>query len=165
MGLPHKPETPAIILCHGAFDKPHGKTAHGLLRFGRVYDIVAVIDRELSGKTARDVNPNFQPVPILRSVSEAIEELDPEVLLIGAAPPGGKLTPEWKEEDRSCPCGPGCSERAPRVPFGGQRGGRRIRFTADRREETSERVVPSCERVGQGRGCHGSHDGDGLRRW
>ncbi|WP_456454472.1 DUF1611 domain-containing protein [Methanopyrus sp.] len=98
MGLPHKPGTPAIILCHGAFDKPHGKTAHGLLRFGRVYDIVAVIDRELSGKTARDVDPNFPPVPILRSVSEAIEELDPEVLLIGAAPPGGKLTPEWREE-------------------------------------------------------------------
>lgn len=89
MELPHKPGTPAIILCHGAFDEPHGKTAHGLLRFGRIYDIVAVIDRELAGKTAQDVDPDFPPVPILRSVSEALEELDPEVLLIGAARPVG----------------------------------------------------------------------------
>ncbi|WP_457620441.1 DUF1611 domain-containing protein [Methanopyrus sp.] len=98
MKLPHEPGTPAIVLCHGVFDEPQGKTAHGLLRFGRVYDVVAVVDRELAGKTAQDVDPDFPPVPILRSVGEALEKLNPEVLLIGAAPPGGKLTSEWKGE-------------------------------------------------------------------
>jgi len=96
--LPHGEGTPALVLCHGAFTSPQGKTAHGLLRFGRIYEVRGVVDREVAGRSASDVDPDFPDVPVFESVEEALEEVKAEVLLIGAAPPGGRLTEEWRRE-------------------------------------------------------------------
>ncbi len=97
---PHERGTRALVLCHGAFTSPQGKTAHGLLRFGRIYEVVGVVDREAGVRSARDVDSDFPDVPVFGSVEEALERVEAEVLVIGAAPPGGRLTEEWRAEVR-----------------------------------------------------------------
>jgi D-glutamate N-acetyltransferase len=55
-----------------------------------------VIDSTCAGRTAVEVEPFcVKPVPIVASLEEALER-GPDTLLIGAAPPGGKLDPAWR---------------------------------------------------------------------
>jgi uncharacterized NAD-dependent epimerase/dehydratase family protein len=83
------------IFTDGLFDDLHAKTAHGIIRYGH-RDVVAVVDTRFAGRTADDVVPFCRrPVPIVATVEEAIA-LGARALLIGVAPAGGKLTPEWR---------------------------------------------------------------------
>ncbi len=83
------------IFAEGLFAKHTGKTAHGVIRYG-TRDVVAVIDSTLAGRTASEVEPfALHPVPIVATLDEAIER-GAETLLIGVAPPGGKLDPAWR---------------------------------------------------------------------
>jgi uncharacterized NAD-dependent epimerase/dehydratase family protein len=83
------------IFAEGLFAKHSGKTAHGVIRYG-TRDVVAVIDSSCAGRTASEVEPFcLRPVPILATLDEALER-EPETLLIGVAPPGGKLDPAWR---------------------------------------------------------------------
>jgi D-glutamate N-acetyltransferase len=71
------------------------KTAHGVIRYG-TDEIVAVIDPSIAGKRVRDVLPYLQSdAPIVASVAEALP-FAPTALLIGTAPKGGGLPPEWR---------------------------------------------------------------------
>src|SRR5690349_639450 len=80
----------------GQFAISHAKTAHGVLRYGE-RDVVCVVDAESAGTTADQVVPYARrPVPIVPTVAEAAE-LGATVLVIGVAPFGGALTPEWRE--------------------------------------------------------------------
>src|SRR4029079_16749895 len=57
---------------------------------------VAVIDSTCAGRTASEVEPFcLKPVPIVAALEKALA-LEPDALLIGAAPPGGKLDPAWR---------------------------------------------------------------------
>jgi uncharacterized NAD-dependent epimerase/dehydratase family protein len=57
---------------------------------------VAVIDSTCAGRTANEVEPFcLHPAPIVATLDEAIE-YGAETLLIGVAPPGGKLDPAWR---------------------------------------------------------------------
>jgi uncharacterized NAD-dependent epimerase/dehydratase family protein len=83
------------IFAEGLFAKHTGKTAHGVIRYG-TREVVAVIDSSRAGQTAVEVEPFcVKPVPIVASLEEALEG-GPDTLLIGAAPPGGKLDPGWR---------------------------------------------------------------------
>jgi uncharacterized NAD-dependent epimerase/dehydratase family protein len=83
------------IFAEGLFAKHTGKTAHGVIRYG-TRDVVAVIDSSQAGRTASEVEPFcLHPVPIVATLEEAIER-GAESLLIGVAPPGGKLDPAWR---------------------------------------------------------------------
>ena len=83
------------IFAEGLFAKHTGKTAHGVIRYG-TREVVAVIDSTCAGRTASEVEPFcVKPVPIVASLEEALEA-GPDTLLIGAAPPGGKLDPAWR---------------------------------------------------------------------
>jgi len=83
------------ILAEGLFDDFHAKTAHGVIRYGR-REVVAVIDSHLAGRTAEEVIPFCRlPVPIVASVEEAAQR-GAQTLLIGIAPTGGKLAPEYR---------------------------------------------------------------------
>lgn len=83
------------ILTEGLFQGHHGKTAHGVIRYGR-REVVAVIDSSLAGRTAADVMPFCRrPVPIVASLAEALER-GATTLLVGVAPSGGRLTPEYR---------------------------------------------------------------------
>jgi uncharacterized NAD-dependent epimerase/dehydratase family protein len=83
------------IFAEGLFAKHTGKTAHGVIRYGN-RDVVAVIDSTCAGRTANEVEPFcLHPAPIVATLDEAIE-YGAETLLIGVAPPGGKLDPAWR---------------------------------------------------------------------
>jgi uncharacterized NAD-dependent epimerase/dehydratase family protein len=83
------------IFAEGLFAKHTGKTAHGVIRYG-TREVVAVIDSTCAGRTASEVEPFCaKPVPIVASLEAALER-GPDTLLIGAAPPGGKLDAAWK---------------------------------------------------------------------
>lgn len=71
------------------------KTAHGVIRYG-TDEIVAVVDPACAGRRVRDVLPHLQSdAPIVESVSAALQ-YSPTALLIGTAPKGGGLPPDWR---------------------------------------------------------------------
>ena len=71
------------------------KTAHGVIRYG-IDEVVAVIDPAHAGWRVRDVLAYLDSdVPIVGSVAEALEYA-PTSLLIGTAPKGGGLPPDWR---------------------------------------------------------------------
>ena len=75
----------------------NAKTAHGVIRYGSD-ETVAVIDPSCAGKRVRDVVPYLESdAPILSSVAQALA-YKPTSLLIGTAPPGGKLPPDWRAQ-------------------------------------------------------------------
>jgi D-glutamate N-acetyltransferase len=83
------------IFAEGLFARHTGKTAHGVIRYG-TREVVAVIDSTCAGRTASEVEPFcVKPVPIVATLEEALER-NADTLLIGVAPPGGKLDPAWR---------------------------------------------------------------------
>jgi uncharacterized NAD-dependent epimerase/dehydratase family protein len=83
------------IYAEGQFETLNGKTGHGVLRYAP-REVVAVIDSRNAGRRADEVVPySARPVPIVATVAEAAE-LGADRLLIGVAPDGGRLSPEWR---------------------------------------------------------------------
>jgi uncharacterized NAD-dependent epimerase/dehydratase family protein len=87
----------AIVYCEGSFDNAYGKTAHGLIRFTRRYDVAAVIDSHLAGRDAGEVldgTPNG--IPIVADLTQGLAAGDavgspPTHLVIGLATDGGTI--------------------------------------------------------------------------
>src|SRR5688500_16625570 len=84
-----------LILTDGQLGVFSAKTATSLIRY-RPDDVVAVLDRDHAGKTARDVLPVAKEVPIVATLAEA-RPFRPDTLVIGIAPQGGQLPPPWRE--------------------------------------------------------------------
>jgi uncharacterized NAD-dependent epimerase/dehydratase family protein len=83
------------IFAEGLFAGHHGKTAHGVIRYG-TREVVAVIDSTHAGRTATEVVPfSGRDVPIVATLREAMD-LGPDTLLVGVAPTGGKLDASWR---------------------------------------------------------------------
>lgn len=91
------PEGRAIVYCEGAFGTPYGKTAHGLLRRTRRYELVSVIDSVCAGSDAGEILDRHPcGIPVLSSLQEALEHAtasgSPAThLVIGLATDGGRL--------------------------------------------------------------------------
>ncbi len=86
------------VLADGWFANRHAKTAHGLIRYGGD-EVVCVIDSTLAGRRVSDVMANlWEPArgetPIVASLREALD-LRPTSILVGLAPPGGRLPEPW----------------------------------------------------------------------
>jgi uncharacterized NAD-dependent epimerase/dehydratase family protein len=95
-GLRIRPGERVAVFADGWFATDNGKAGHALLRYGP-RPVVAVIDREHAGRTARQVVPyTASDVPIVASVAEAVAR-GAEVLAIGVAPTGGKLPAAWRQ--------------------------------------------------------------------
>jgi uncharacterized NAD-dependent epimerase/dehydratase family protein len=87
------------VFAPGAFGGRNAKTAHGVIAYSHDTTVV-VVDPEHAGKRVRDVVPYLQSdAPIVASVSESLR-FEPSSLLIGIAPPGGALPPEYRAEIR-----------------------------------------------------------------
>lgn len=98
------PERRYAVLAEGSFASRHAKTAHGLVRYGKDAT-VAVVDSTLAGKTIGEAMPQLVPepgrdAPIVATVEEALE-FSPTSVLVGLAPPGGRLPREWMNALRS----------------------------------------------------------------
>jgi uncharacterized NAD-dependent epimerase/dehydratase family protein len=84
-----------VILAEGEFGPHSGKTAYGVIRYGRD-DVVAVIDSTKAGQTVAAYLPGFD-IPIVASLDEALARpTRPDALLIGIAPTGGRLPETWR---------------------------------------------------------------------
>lgn len=83
------------ILQHGGFTTRHGKTGLSLLRY-RGAEVVAVIDREMAGRSLREVSkmPDVPDIKVVASAEEALAS-KPTALAIGISPSGGIVREEW----------------------------------------------------------------------
>ena len=79
------------ILLHQGIRGDNGKTGLAFLRY-READIVAVIDARSAGEFLSQLTGIDKDIPIVTSVAEVLT-YNPDVLLIGIAPSGGKLPP------------------------------------------------------------------------
>ena len=83
------------ILAEGEFQPHNGKTAYGVIRYGRD-DVVALIDSTNAGRDVAEFLPGSH-APILASLDEAMAlPTPPDALLIGIAPTGGRLPEAWR---------------------------------------------------------------------
>src|SRR3989442_13293341 len=83
----------AVILCDGYFGQSTGKTANGLVRYSKRYEIAGVIDHTKAGHDAGEVldgKPNG--IPIVANLKEAIDRCQPETLIIDVATFGGDIS-------------------------------------------------------------------------
>ncbi|MBL8892790.1 MAG: DUF1611 domain-containing protein [Planctomycetaceae bacterium] len=82
-----------IILLTDGYSTPFlAKTAINLLRY-RGQDVVAVLDYEAAGKSARDVLGTGGDVPVVATLADVPMA---DALYVGIAPPGGKLPASWQ---------------------------------------------------------------------
>lgn len=81
-----------IILTDGYNDWHTAKTAVCVIRY-RPEEVVAVLDRESAGKTCQEVLGLGGQIPVVGSVADAPQA---NALLIGIAPPGGKIPKPWR---------------------------------------------------------------------
>jgi D-glutamate N-acetyltransferase len=93
-----RPQAPRrlVILTEGHFGPHHGKTALGVIRYGRD-DVVAVLDSTLAGHNVEEWIPGHD-IPIVGTLDEALVvpgRERPDTLLIGIAPTGGRLPDAW----------------------------------------------------------------------
>jgi uncharacterized NAD-dependent epimerase/dehydratase family protein len=92
------PDRRLVILAEGNFGFHHGKTAMGVIRFG-TDKVVAVIDSAQAGRNVREWlgDSGRFDIPIVGSLNDALGFIPrANALLIGIAPAGGRLPPEWR---------------------------------------------------------------------
>src|SRR2546430_10171960 len=85
------------ILAEGAFEWHYGKTATGVIRYGKD-TVVAVIDSTKAGMDVLQAlggAPFGYGIPVVRDIKEALT-YSPDMLLIGIAPMGGALPAAWR---------------------------------------------------------------------
>ena len=83
----------AILLTDGVSDSHTAKTAINLLRY-RPGDVVAVLDRTAAGKSCQEVFGVGGAIPLVAQLSQAPAA---NMLLIGIAPPGGRMPASWRD--------------------------------------------------------------------
>lgn len=92
---------PTIVLAEGEFGKIGGKTSNGVVLHSEVFEVQAVIDSETEGEIPEQVlgRADAPDIPIVSSVSEAVESVpEAEALVIGVAPAGGELPENLVDE-------------------------------------------------------------------
>ena len=83
-----------VILAEGEFGEIGSKTAMGVIKYGRDV-VVSVIDSTRAGGNVRDVMGEAYDIPIVATLAAA-KAGRPTALLLGTAPPGGKLPGTWR---------------------------------------------------------------------
>jgi uncharacterized NAD-dependent epimerase/dehydratase family protein len=82
-----------LILAEGKFGHMTSKTANAMVRY-KPEEVVAVIDSTKAGKSVQEVIQCGGTTPVVSSLREGLQ-YNPNILLIGIAPGGGQLPPDW----------------------------------------------------------------------
>ncbi|MBL1214316.1 MAG: DUF1611 domain-containing protein [Ignavibacteriae bacterium] len=96
----------AIVYCEGAYNTTNGKTAHGLVRFTKRYDVRCVIDSRYAGKDSGLVlDGKENGIPIIAALKDAVKYIrengeEPTHFVVGLAPDGGRLSEEAEKDVR-----------------------------------------------------------------
>jgi uncharacterized NAD-dependent epimerase/dehydratase family protein len=86
------PKNRAIVYADRLYSCADGKTAHGLVRYSKKYNIVGVIDSTLpAGDAAAFLDPTKKGIPLFNTIAEAVITTDPDTFIIGAVSEGGML--------------------------------------------------------------------------
>jgi uncharacterized NAD-dependent epimerase/dehydratase family protein len=83
-----------LIIADGDFGPMTSKTANSVIRY-QPERVVAVLDRNLAGRTVQSVLGFGGAIPVVGSIEEGLAR-GPDAVLIGIAPLGGKLPEEWR---------------------------------------------------------------------
>jgi len=81
-----------VLLTEGHSEPAAGKTASCLLRY-RTAEIAAILDSTQAGRTAHELFGVGGSIPVVATLDEARSA---DELLIGIAPPGGRIPPSWR---------------------------------------------------------------------
>ena len=81
-----------VILTEGHSNPRTAKTACSVIRY-RPDEVVAVLDSTQAGKTTQEVLQVGGELPFIRDLGEADHA---DTLLVGIAPPGGKIPASWR---------------------------------------------------------------------
>ena len=84
------------LLMHEGTQNVKGKTGLAFLRYGKA-PVVSVIDYQNAGRSLSELTGIDCEAPIVKSLEEALVH-EPNVLVIGIAPSGGKLPQSWMIE-------------------------------------------------------------------
>jgi uncharacterized NAD-dependent epimerase/dehydratase family protein len=84
-----------LILTEGLFGPQTSKTANSAIRY-LPERVVGVLDSTHAGRTAEQVIGLGAAIPVVATLEEGLA-LGPTALLIGIAPSGGWLPPEWRQ--------------------------------------------------------------------
>jgi uncharacterized NAD-dependent epimerase/dehydratase family protein len=85
--------TPLAIFMESALGQDIGKMGYGVLRYSP-NPVVCVIDSQFSGQLLSDIITTPRDCPIVESIQAAIE-LGAKALVLGIAPPGGRIPESW----------------------------------------------------------------------
>jgi uncharacterized NAD-dependent epimerase/dehydratase family protein len=88
-----------LILADQNFGPQTSKTANACIRY-TPHHVVGVIDTAKAGRTAQQVLGFGGDIPVVATLEEGLA-LQPTALLIGIAPAGGQVPPEWVQLIRS----------------------------------------------------------------
>lgn len=91
---PHAPWKRMLILTEGRTDPYDAKAAVGLIRY-RGEDVAGLLDSTHAGEDPAPLLGVGDGLPIVASVADA-RALEPATFVIGIAPRGGALPPEWR---------------------------------------------------------------------
>ena len=84
-----------LAVAEGRFSPLKSKTANGAIAY-LPREVVGVVDSTKAGMTAQQVLGYGGDIPVLRSFEEGLR-LHPTHMLIGIAPPGGRLPERWRD--------------------------------------------------------------------
>lgn len=83
-----------LLIAEGAFGPETSKTANSAIRY-LPERVVGVLDSAARGRTAQEVLGIGGSIPVVGTFEEGLK-LGPTAVLIGIAPRGGRLPPEWR---------------------------------------------------------------------
>ncbi|HDS59975.1 MAG TPA: DUF1611 domain-containing protein [Thermoplasmatales archaeon] len=82
----------AVVYVEGRYRCADGKTAHGLVRYSRRYDIAAVVDSTLpEGDAGELLDGVHRGIPLFNSLEEAVGATCPGIFIVGAVSEGSTL--------------------------------------------------------------------------
>ena len=89
-----------VIIVEGGLDLLEAKTAIGVIKYNKNYDIIALIDSNNTGKKLKDIIEIDSNIPIVDTIQTAItlaseSKKSIKWLLLGTAPKGGILPAPW----------------------------------------------------------------------
>lgn len=86
------PKNRAMVYVNRFYKSADGKTAHGLVRYSKKYDIVCVVDSTIEeGDAGYLLDGTRRGIPLFNDIDEAFECTRPDTFIIGAVSEGGVL--------------------------------------------------------------------------
>lgn len=97
------PDGMAIVYCEGAFGTPNGKTAHGLVRRTKRYQVLSIIDSKHTADDAGQIlDGKPKGIPVVSDLQTALKAgcqagRAASHFVIGLAPDGGRLSSDDRQ--------------------------------------------------------------------